>query len=103
MAVPSLFPYGPDNAATSYSRSMHSTMSSYIGLPEYCLRATLELLATTSETSSTDSTEDNDRWASADFSGHICAPWEYLRPQKLPPEAGRDSLRVHLVLLQAMH
>jgi hypothetical protein len=69
VAAPSLFPYGLDNAATGYSRSMHSTMSSYAGLPEHHLRAALELLATTSETSSADSTEDSDRWAGADFSG----------------------------------
>jgi hypothetical protein len=52
-----------------YSRSMHSTVSSNAGLPEHHLRATLELLATPSETSSTDSTKDSDRWAGADFSG----------------------------------
>jgi hypothetical protein len=43
-------------------------MSSYAGLPEHHLCATLELLATTSETSSADSTEDSDRWVGADFS-----------------------------------
>jgi hypothetical protein len=69
MAAPSPFPYELDNAATSYSCSMCSTMSSYAGLPEHHLRTTLELLATTSETSSVDSMEDSDRWASVDFSG----------------------------------
>jgi hypothetical protein len=67
-AAPSPFPYGLDNAATGYSRSMRSTMSSYTGLLEHHLRATLELLAITSVTSSADSTKDSDRWASADFS-----------------------------------
>jgi hypothetical protein len=47
---------------------MRSTKSSYAGLPEHHLHATLELLATTSVTSSTDSTEDSDGWAGADFS-----------------------------------
>jgi hypothetical protein len=68
MAATSPFPHGLDNAATSYSRSMRSTMSSYVGLPKHHLRATLELLATTSVTSSTDSTEDSDGWAGANFS-----------------------------------
>jgi hypothetical protein len=58
-----------DNAATGYSRSMRSTMSSYAGLPEHHLRATLELLVTTSVTSSTDTAEDSDGWAGANFSG----------------------------------
>jgi hypothetical protein len=48
-------------------------MSSYAGLPEHHLRATLELLATTSVTSSVDSMEDSDGWAGADFSG-FCKP-----------------------------
>jgi hypothetical protein len=68
VAMPSPFSYGLDNATTGYSRSMHSTISSYAGLPEHRLRATLELLATTLETSSTDFMEDSDRWAGADFS-----------------------------------
>jgi hypothetical protein len=55
--VSSLFPYGFNNAATGYSRSMRSTMSSCAGLPEHYLRTPLELLATTSVTSSTDSTK----------------------------------------------
>jgi hypothetical protein len=48
---------------------MRSTISSYMGLPEHHLRATLELLATTSMTFNADSTEDSDGWARADFSG----------------------------------
>jgi hypothetical protein len=58
-----------DNVATCYSRSMRSIMSSYAGLPEYHLRATLELLATTLVMSTADSAEDCDGWAGADFSG----------------------------------
>jgi hypothetical protein len=38
MAAPSSFPYGLNNAAIGYSRSMPSTMSSYMGLPEHHLR-----------------------------------------------------------------
>jgi hypothetical protein len=63
----SAFPYGLDNAAMGYSHSMRPTMSSYAGLPEHHLRATLELLATTSVTSSTDFAEDSDGWIGADF------------------------------------
>jgi hypothetical protein len=44
VAAPSPFPYGLDNAATGYSRSMCSTMSSYMGLPEHHLHATLDSL-----------------------------------------------------------
>jgi hypothetical protein len=44
-------------------------MSSYMGLPEHHLHTTLELLETTSMTSSADSTEDSDGWARANFSG----------------------------------
>jgi hypothetical protein len=68
VAAPSPFPYGLDNPAMGHSRSMHSAMSSYAGLPEHHLRATLELLATTSVTSSADSAEDSDGWAGVEFS-----------------------------------
>jgi hypothetical protein len=68
MAVLSPFPYGLDNAAMIYSRSMHPAMSSYVGLPKHCLHPTFELLATMSETSSIDSSKDSDGWADADFS-----------------------------------
>jgi hypothetical protein len=44
-------------------------MSSYAGLLEHHLCATLELLATTSVKSSADSMEDSDGWAGADFFG----------------------------------
>jgi hypothetical protein len=44
-------------------------MSSYARLPEHQLRATLELLATTSVTSNAESAEDNDGWADAGFFG----------------------------------
>jgi hypothetical protein len=43
-------------------------MSSYAGLPEHHLCATLELLAATSVTSNADSVEDSDGWAGANFS-----------------------------------
>jgi hypothetical protein len=43
-------------------------MSSYAGSPEHRLHTTFELLAITSETSSTDSSEDSDGWADVDFS-----------------------------------
>jgi hypothetical protein len=43
-------------------------MSSCAKLLERHLHTTFELLATTLETSSTDSSEDSDGWASADFS-----------------------------------
>jgi hypothetical protein len=67
------FPYGVDNAAMSYFRSMRFTMSSYAGLFEHHLYATLELLMTTSEISSIDSVEDSDWWAGTDFS-RLCNP-----------------------------
>jgi hypothetical protein len=40
-----------------------------MGLPEHHLCTPLELLTTTSVTSSTDSTEDSDGWAGVDSSG----------------------------------
>jgi hypothetical protein len=42
-----------------------------MGLPKHHLRTTLELLATTSVTSSIDSAENSEGWAGADFS-RIC-------------------------------
>jgi hypothetical protein len=43
-------------------------MSSYAGLPEHHICTPLELLATTSVTASTNSTEDSDGWVRVDFS-----------------------------------
>jgi hypothetical protein len=69
VAVLSPFPYGLNNATMIHPHSMHLAMSSCVGLPKHHLHTTFELLATTSETSSTDSSEDSDGWAGADFSG----------------------------------
>jgi hypothetical protein len=69
VVVLSSLPYGLNNAATIHSRSMCPAMSSCTGLPKHRLHTTFELLATTLETSSTDSSEDSDEWAGADFSG----------------------------------
>jgi hypothetical protein len=44
VVVPSSFPYGLNNVATGYSRSMRPTMSSYMGLPEHHLRTPLSSL-----------------------------------------------------------
>jgi hypothetical protein len=52
----------------SYSRSMHPTMNSYMGLPEYHLRTPFELSTTTSVPSTTGSSEDSDGWAGVDSS-----------------------------------
>jgi hypothetical protein len=67
-AAPSSFPYGLNNATMSYSRSMHPTMNSYMGLPEYHLRTPFELSTTTSVPSTTGSSEDSDGWAGVDSS-----------------------------------
>jgi hypothetical protein len=60
VAAPSTFPYGLSNAAMGYSRSMHPTMNSYMGLPKHHLRAPFELFMTTSVPSTTSSSEDSD-------------------------------------------
>jgi hypothetical protein len=67
--APSSFPYGLSNAATGYSHSMHPTMNSYMGLPEYHLCTPFELSTTTSVPSTTGSSEDSDGCAGVDSSG----------------------------------
>jgi hypothetical protein len=66
VAAPSSFPYGLNNAAMGYSRSMHPTMNSYMGLPEHYLCTPFELSTTTSMPSTTGSSEDSDGWAGVD-------------------------------------
>jgi hypothetical protein len=44
VAAPSSFPYGLNNVATGYSRSMRPTMSSYMGLTEHHLCTPLSFL-----------------------------------------------------------
>lgn len=61
----------------TYASSVSAAMSAYAKLPGHHLRSTLDLLASTLASTYTDSAEDSDSWAGADFSG-LCDP-EALR------------------------
>jgi hypothetical protein len=62
------WPYGLHNAARTYSHLTQPTEDASAGLPCHHLQSLSELLVSTTMSSSIDSEEDGNGWASADFS-----------------------------------
>lgn len=69
--MPSLLPYGLRNDAANYASSVSTSLSAYMDLLGHHLRSTLDLIATppASTYPEVSSSEDDDAWADADFSG----------------------------------
>ena len=64
--TPSPYPFGLSNAATAYASAYASTHAEPSGRHQ---RFALDLIATTSTHTHTDSSEEDEAWARADFSG----------------------------------
>jgi hypothetical protein len=56
-------------AAEAYASSIRTAMGAYVELPGHHLCSTLDLLASMSASTNTNSMEDSDSWTGTDFSG----------------------------------